>query len=306
MLAVGVCLGFASSPARATDYETANRMFANGQYEESRKTLEALGADRTPEAQYLLGLEYIQGLGGRKKVKEGIAAIKAAADGGFPLAQFYLADAFFNQKWDYIEESEAKRYLKAAADSGNREARLLLDQQKPIEQTEDAGEPQAAVEASGTRGIDDELVECIGTGKCEPAAKANEAEASQPSRDETSATTLSESEEGNGLLGMLLLGGSAIAAFLFCLFFVGTRCPRCRKIRTSEVVHQEQTGQFVTTRMQTVRNTTTHKNAKYQRTGTSEEVRKVPVTITVREIDEHRRCKACGHEFINSVRREAS
>lgn len=308
LLAAGLCASLSPSLARATDYEQANREFSEGKYEESRKTLEALGASRSPEAQYLLGLEYIQGLGGPTKVNEGIASIKDAANGGFPLAQFYLADAYLTQKRRYIGEADALRYLRSAAESGNEEAQLLWDRQYPPEAIEIGEAPETTPEeAPAPTGpeSDDALLECIAAGNCDTPAEKSVAANAVVGTDDTSVPAPSATNASGDLQGALLVGGLAISALLFWLFFVGTRCPRCGKIRSSDVIGQEQTGQFVTTRMETVRDTTTHKDSNYNKTGVSERVSRVPVTITMREIDEHRRCRDCGHEFIKAVRREA-
>jgi len=95
--------------------------------------LRAEAARGVAEAQFLVGLQYQEGHGVRRDLKEAVKWLRQAAEAGHASAQFALGEllATAPSKEQLADEGEGERWLKAAAAQGNVAAVARLNGQRP-------------------------------------------------------------------------------------------------------------------------------------------------------------------------------
>jgi TPR repeat protein len=126
LLALFLALGGANAAFAQSDDDTdpGATAFNNGDYAAAMAAWKPRAADNDPEAMNNIGNLYFYGLGVKKDLKQAAAWYEKAAQLGFVLAQFNLA----NLDYDRNDLKQAARWYMAAAQGGHAKAMYYLAQ----------------------------------------------------------------------------------------------------------------------------------------------------------------------------------
>ena len=97
--------------AIAVDFATAYAAYESGDYRRAYKGLRHLAVKEHVQAQYLLGLLYMDGQGVTKDTGQGISWLKQAAQGGSYLAAAELGQIYATGKGVKQDASEAAKWI---------------------------------------------------------------------------------------------------------------------------------------------------------------------------------------------------
>lgn len=98
-------------PAQTTDFASAEAAYHTGDYRRAYKGLKNLAQEQHGEAQYLLGLLYLQGRGVKEDIELGIDWLKQATENGsYPVAA-ELGQIYITGKGVERNEAEAAKWI---------------------------------------------------------------------------------------------------------------------------------------------------------------------------------------------------
>lgn len=97
--------------ALAMDFTAASSAYEAGNYRSAYRGFKSLAQDQHVEAQYRLGLLYLNGQGARKDVDQGLAWLKQAAENGSYLAAAELGQIYASGSAVEMNPTEAAKWI---------------------------------------------------------------------------------------------------------------------------------------------------------------------------------------------------
>ena len=126
LLVITTILAWSLSTAYAAPIDQARRTYLAGDYDEAMRLMTPLAAQDEPEAQFLLGLMYLNGRGVAPDPAEGLRLHRLVAEKGYAQAQYSVGLIYARGRGVPRDDDEAAKWFRLAAEQGDALAQFDL------------------------------------------------------------------------------------------------------------------------------------------------------------------------------------